>query len=45
MDGLFNYENRKFTLKVGEHKFKIPLEKQNKMILLQLDLAKLDIKF
>jgi hypothetical protein len=42
---LFEFENRQFTLKVGDQSYKIPLEKQNKMVLCQLDLAKQDTNF
>ena len=42
---LFEFENRQFTLRVGEQVYKIPLERQNKMVLCQLDLAKQDIHF
>jgi len=42
---LFGFQNRCFTLTVGDLTYKIPFEKQNKMVLCQLDLAKLDIKF
>jgi hypothetical protein len=42
---LFEFENRQFTLKVGAQSYKIPLEKQNKMVLCQLDLAKQDTNF
>ncbi len=42
---LFRYENRMFSLKVGEEHYSVPLEKENKMVLCQLDLAKQDIRF
>ena len=45
LEELFCYENRKFNLTVGTEKFEVPLEKQNKLVFCQVDLAKLDIKF
>ena len=42
---LFSYQNRKFSLDVGEAEYQIGLEKQNKLILCQVDLAKMDISF
>ena len=42
---LFSYQNRKFSLDVGEAEYQIMLEKQNKLILCQVDLAKMDINF
>ena len=40
---MFSYENRLFTLRVGEDSYKVPLEKDSKMVLCQLDLAKQDL--
>jgi hypothetical protein len=45
LEALFGFENRKFSLNVGGHTYKIPLEKQTKLILCQVDLAKMDINF
>lgn len=41
---LFSYKNRMFTLKVGEDSYDIELERDQKMVFCQLDLAKQDIK-
>ena len=42
---LFGFKNRQFSLEVGDEEFKIDLEKNNKLVLCQLDLAKMDIKY
>lgn len=42
---MFGFKNRQFSLEVGDEEFHIDLEKNNKLVLCQLDLAKMDIKY
>lgn len=42
---LFGFSNRQFSLEVGGEDFKVALEKNNKLVLCQLDLARLDVKY
>lgn len=40
----FDYENREFSLMVGETMYKVPLNKNIKLLFCRLDLAHCDIK-